>query len=182
MKKMSAVGVVLVLFMVASCASTGNFAVYRSNLQDGYTDLVGRQYQAAIQKLVVAGQMDTTKAMPLALAGQAAYQMGNYAQATQYLAQAETRVKGPDAAYVIIKGYQSLIAFRENKREEGMTALGEYVRVYGQSKLADKSLIPVQAMYKSGNIVVPQLEREINEGMAFYEMKLQQWGWDVATG
>jgi hypothetical protein len=182
MKKLGAVGMVVMVLILASCASTGSYAIYRENLQNGYSNLVAGQYQAAIPQLALAGQTDTTKAMPLALAGQAAYQMGNYAQATQYLADAEKRVNGPDAAYVIIKGYQSLIAFRENKREQGMAALGEYVRVYGRSKLADKSLIPVEAMYKSGNIVVPQLEREINEGMAFYEMKLQQWGWDVLSG
>ena len=182
MKKLGAVGTVLILLILASCASTGSYATYRANLQNGYSNLVAGQYQAAIQQLVVAGQTDTTKAIPLALAGQAAYRMGNYPQATQYLADAEKRVNGPDSAYVIIKGYQSLIAFRENKREQGMAALGEYVRVYGQSKLADRSLIPVEAMYKSGNIVVPQLEKEINEGMAFYEMKLEQWGWNVTTG
>lgn len=182
MKKMGAVGMILFLLILASCASTGTYATYRTNLQDGYSSLVGGQYQAAIQQLTLAGQLDTTKAVPLAMAGQAAYQMGNYGQATQYLTEAERRVKGPDAAYVIIKGYQSLVAFRENRREEGMAALGEYVRVYRQSKVADKSLIPVEAMYKSGNIVVPQLEKEINEGMAFYEMKLQTWGWDVLSG
>jgi hypothetical protein len=182
MKKLGAVGMGLILLILASCASTATYATYRTNLQNGYSNLVAGQYQTAIQQLGVAGQTDTTKAIPLALAGQAAYQMGDYAQARQYLADAEKRVNGPDSAYVIIKGYQSLIAFRENKREEGMAALGEYVRVYGQSKLADKSLIPVEAMYKSGNIVVPSLEREINSGMAFYEMKLEQWGWNVTTG
>ena len=182
MKKPGALWMVLLLLLLASCASTGSHVTYRTNLSDGYTSLVNRQYQTAIQQLVVASQSDPTKAIPLALAGQAAYQMGNYGQASQYLSQAEKLVNGPDAAYVIIKGYQSLIAFRENKREEGMTALGEYVRVYRQSKFADKSYVAVERMHQSGNIVIPQLEREINDGLSFYEMKLDQWGWNVLSG
>ena len=182
MKKAGALGMILLLLLLASCASTGSYATYRENLSNGYTSLAGAQYQDAIQQLLVASQADATKAIPLALAGQAAYQLGNYAQASQYLAQAEKLVNGPDSAYVIIKGYQSLIAFRENKRDEGMAALGEYVRVYRQSKFANSSYVNVEAMLKSGNIVVPTLERHINDGLNFYEMKLQQWGWNVLPG
>ena len=182
MKKPGAIGMVLLLFVMTACAGTSGYATYRTNLSKGYTNLQGAQYQDAIQPLLTASQADSTKAMPLALAGQAAYQMGDYAQARQYLAQAEKLIDGPDAAYVIIKGYQSLIAFKENKREEGMAALGEYVRVYGRSKFADKSYVAVERMYQSGNIMLPQLEREINEGLAFYEMKMEQWGWNVLPG
>lgn len=182
MKKAGALGMILLLLLLASCASMGSYATYRENLSNGYTSLSGEQYQAAIQQLLVASQADPTKAIPLALAGQAAYQLGNYAQASQYLAQAEKLVSGPDSAYVIIKGYQSLIAFRENKRDEGMAALSEYVRVYRQNKLGNSSYVNVEAMLKSGNIVVPTLERHINDGLNFYEMKLQQWGWNVLSG
>jgi uncharacterized protein HemY len=182
MKKSTSIGMVLILLLVASCASMGSYETYRANLSSGYTNLAGGQYQEAIQQLLTASQSDPTKAMPLALAGQAAYQMGNYAQASQYLAQAEKLINGPDAAYVIIKGYQSLIAFRQNKREEGMAALGEYVRVYRQSKFANSSYIAVERMHQSGNIEVPRLEKEINDGLAFYEMKMEQWGWNVLSG
>jgi len=96
----------------------GQFATYRENLSNGYTNLTNGQYQAAIQQLLVASQTDTTKAIPLALAGQAAYQLGNYTQASQYLAQAESRINGPDPAYVIIKGTRpSLPSGKTNARK-----------------------------------------------------------------
>ena len=181
MKKLGALGMVLLLFMLASCASMSSYSTYRTNLSDGYTSLTNGQYQAAIQQLLVASQTDTTKAIPLALAGQAAYQLGNYTQASQYLAQAETRINGPDPAYVIIKGYEALIAFRENKREDGMAALHEYVRV-SRFSYPDKSYYPVERMYRSGDIVLPALERHINDGLSRYEMYLQQWGWNMLSG
>jgi hypothetical protein len=34
-------------------------------------------------------------------------------------------------------------------------------------------------MYRSGEIVLPELERNINEGLSRYEMYLQQWGWNM---
>ncbi|MBP1729768.1 MAG: hypothetical protein H6Q55_197 [Deltaproteobacteria bacterium] len=181
MKKLGSLAMVTFLLLFASCASMGSYSTYRTNLSDGYTNLTNGQYQAAIQQLLVAGQTDTTKAIPLALAGQAAYQLGNYTQASQYLAQAETRINGPDPAYVIIKGYEALIAFRENKREDGMAALHEYVRV-SRFSYPDKSYYPVERMYRSGDIVLPALERHINDGLSRYEMYLQQWGWNMLSG
>jgi tetratricopeptide (TPR) repeat protein len=180
-RKLGGFAMVLLLALLASCASVSNYSAYRTNLSDGYTSLLNGQYQAAIQQLVAAGQTDTTKAIPLALAGQAAYQMGNYTQARQYLSQAESRINGPDPAYVIIKGYEALIAFRENKREEGMEALHEYVRV-SRFSYPDKSYYPVERMYRSGDIVLPTLERHINDGLSRYEMYLQQWGWNMTSG
>ena len=130
MKKVGTTSMVLLIFLLASCASNTAWRTYRDGLFQGYTSLQNGEYQVAIQQLLKAHQGDPTKAIPLALAGQAAYQMGNYTQASQYLAQAEGLIKGPDPAYLIVKGYQALIAFRANQQQEGMAALGEYVRVY----------------------------------------------------
>ncbi len=164
------------VFLLASCAANTQYAIYRDGLFHGYTSLQNQDYQTAIQQLLKANQGDPTKAIPLALAGQAAYQMGNYGQATKYLADAEILIKGPDAAYLIVKGYQCLIAFRENRQEEGLAALGEYVRVY-RFNYPDKTYYDVERMYQSKNIVTPTLERLINHQMARYESDMQQWGW-----
>jgi len=168
--------IVLLILLLASCASNTGWVAYRDGLFHGYTSLQNGDYQQAIQQFQQASQGDPTKAIPLALAGQAAYQMGNYAQASQYLAQAEALVKGPDAAYLIVKGYQALIAFRGNQQQEGMAALGEYVRVYRFS-YPDHTYYDVERMYQSKNIVLPTLETLINNEMARYESELQQWGW-----
>jgi len=176
MKKVGATSIVLLLFLLTSCASNTEWRAYRDGLFQGYTNLQNGEYQPAIQQFLQANKGDPTKAIPLALAGQAAYQMGNYAQASQYLAQAESLVNGPDAAYLIIKGYQALIAFRANRQDEGMAALGEYVRVY-RFNYPDRTYYDVERMYQSKNIVLPTLENFINNEMARYESELQQWGW-----
>jgi tetratricopeptide (TPR) repeat protein len=165
----------LVLFL-ASCASNQGWVAYRDGLAHGYTSLQNSEYQLAIQQLLSASQGDPTKVIPLALAGQAAYQMGNYTEASRYLAQAEGIIKGPNAAYIIVKGYQALIAFRTNRQQEGMTALGEYVRVY-RFNYPDRTYYDVERMYQSKQIVLPTLEGYINNELARYESELQEWGW-----
>jgi len=176
MKKLGATSLALLSILLASCASNTGWQAYRDGMFQGYTNLQNGEYQPAIQQFQRASQGDPTKAIPLALAGQAAYQMGNYTQASQYLAQAEGLVKGPDAAYLIIKGYQALIAFRADRQDEGMAALGEYVRVY-RFNYPDDTYYDVQRMYQSKNIVFPTLEGYINREMARYESELSQWGW-----
>jgi tetratricopeptide (TPR) repeat protein len=176
MKKLCTLSMVLLLFLLASCASSTGWQAYRDGMFQGYTNLQNGEYQPAIQQFQVANQGDPTKAIPLALAGQAAYQMGNYTLASQYLAQAEGLVKGPDSAYLIIKGYQALIAFRANKQDEGMAALGEYVRVY-RFNYPDRTYYDVERMYQSKNVVLVTLEDLINKEIARYESELQQWGW-----
>ncbi len=175
-KKIGAVSLIVSMLVLGACASNTGWQAYRDGMFQGYTNLQNAEYQPAIQQFQRASQGDPTKAIPLALAGQAAYQMGNYGQASQYLAQAEGLIKGPDAAYLIIKGYQSLIAFRANKQDEGLAALGEYVRVY-RFNYPDHTYYDVERMYQSKNIVLANLEDLINNEMARYESELQQWGW-----
>ena len=169
--------VLLALVCVWSCASDPGYSNYRQGMFAGYNLLSTSQYQPAIEQFMRASQGDPTKAIPLALAGQAAYQTADYATASRYLAQAEGLVKGPDSAYVIVKGYQALIAFRENRQQDGMAALGEYVKVYFNLN-PDSTYADVERMYKSGNIVLPQLEPLIVNQMNRYEGQLMQWGWN----
>ena len=78
MKKAGIVGLMLALVgLVVSCAGNTAWVQYREGLQKGYTNLQYSEYQPAIQQLLSASQGDPTQAIPLALAGQAAYQMGN---------------------------------------------------------------------------------------------------------
>jgi hypothetical protein len=72
---------------------------------------------------------------------------------------------------VITKGYQALIAFREGRRDDGMTALGQYVKFYRNS-YPDSSYDEVKRMYESGNINNSGLEYLINRQMTRYEKEL----------
>ena len=169
-KKACIPGLVLLVSLLFSCAGNTGYTSYREGLFQGHQYLRNGDHQAALEQFLRASQGDPTEALPLALAGQVTYQMGNYAEANQYLAQAEGLKKGWDYAYVIVKVYQSLIAFREDRREEGMAALADYVRVMG-SRLyhPEQSYYEVKRMYQSGNITLPKLEGLINYQIRRYE-------------
>jgi hypothetical protein len=176
MKKMGTLVMALALACVCSCASGPGFTNYRQGMSEGYNLLSRAQYQPAIQQFMRASHADPTKAMPLALAGQAACQADDFAAASRYLAQAEGLVKGADSAYVIIKGLQAFIAFRENRQQDAMAALGEYVRVYYHQN-PDSIHPDVERMYKSGDIDPRKLEPLIADQMNRYEDQLMRRGW-----
>jgi tetratricopeptide (TPR) repeat protein len=178
MKKAGIAGMVLLVFQVLSCAGNTGFINYREGLFQGYRSLQDRDYEPALQQFLRANEGDPTGAWPLALAGQAAYQMGNYAQASQYLTQAEGLVRGQNYAYLVVKAYQALIAFKENRQEDGMAALAEYVRVLGSRfYYPEKTYYDVERMYQSGNIVFLTLEELIGSQISRYESDAIQWGW-----
>ena len=177
-KKACIGAIVLLASLILSCASDTGFVTYREGLFQGYKSLRYSDYQLALQQFLRANQGDPTRAWPLALAGQAAYQMGNYDQATQYLAQAEARVKGQDDGYLVVKAYQSLIAFRDGRQQEGIEALTEYVRVLGSwYSYPDNTYFEVKRICQSGRIVLPTLEGLVNHQMSWYESNAMQWGW-----
>jgi tetratricopeptide (TPR) repeat protein len=178
MKKAGIGGLLLLVSLVISCAGNTGFINYREGLFQGYRSLQNKEYEPALQQFQRANQGDPTRAWPLALAGQTAYQMGNYAQASQYLAQAEGPAKDQNYAYLVVKAYQTLIAFKANRQQEGMAALGEYVRVLGsRTSYPEKTYYDVERMYKSGSVVFPTLEGLINDQMSRYESDAMQWGW-----
>jgi len=178
MKKAGIAAMVLSVSLVLSCAGNTGFVNYREGLFQGYRSLQHKDYETALQQFLRANQGDPSSAWPLALAGQAAYQMGNYGQASQYLKQAEGLVKGQNYAYLVVKAYQTLIAFKENRQQEGMAALAEYVRVLGSRFFyPEKTYYDVERIYQSGNIVLATLEELINNQMSRYESDAFQWGW-----
>ncbi len=173
-------GIIAALLMsfLLSCASNTGFVAYRDGLFQGYKSLQAKDYQTALQQLLQASQGDPTRAWPLALAGQAAYHLGNYSQASQYLSQAEPLTREQNYAYLVVKAYQSLIAFKENRQQEGIAALGEYVRVYGSRySYPDNTYYDVERMYKSGNVDLAKLEGLIDHQVRRYESDAMQWGW-----
>ncbi len=179
-KKASIGGMALLISLAFSCAGSTGFVNYREGLFQGLRSLQNGDYQPALEQFLRASHADPTRAWPLALAGQAAYRMGNYAQAKQYLTQAEGLARGQNYAYVVIKAYQALIAFREERQQEGMAALGEYIRVYGSRfSYPDKTYYDVERMYQSGNIALSTLERLIDNQITRYESDAMRWGWVI---
>jgi tetratricopeptide (TPR) repeat protein len=155
-----------------SCAGDPGFRDYREGLFYGSKALENGDYRSALDQFLKAGRGEPDKPLPFALAGQAAYQLGDLASASRYLAQAE-RVdpKEQTEAYVIIKGYQALIAFREDRVSDGMATLGEYLKFYRHS-YPDSTYDEVKRMYESGNINRASLELLIDHQMTRYEKEI----------
>jgi tetratricopeptide (TPR) repeat protein len=162
----------LLVSLAFSCAGCGGYFAYREGLFNGTQCLREGDQRAALEEFLKAGKADPTEAMPFALAGQTAYQMGDYEQAGRYLAHAEglTKCRSYPQAFVIIKAYGSLIAFRKDREEEGMAALADYVRVMGKpNHRPEKSFYEVERMYRSRHIVLPRLEKLLNYQLRRYE-------------
>jgi tetratricopeptide (TPR) repeat protein len=168
----------LIAFLLASCGGVGpggsGFGIYRDGLFKGENHLLNGEYQAAIGEFMRANDGDPTQPMPLALAGQAAYNMGDFAKASQYLAQS-LAVKSDSNAYLIVKAYQALIAFKQKRQQDGTAALGDYLRAYRVS-YPEYTYSEVERMYtlavETGDINVAQLEPVITDQVARYEKEL----------
>ncbi|HEY3278042.1 MAG TPA: hypothetical protein VGJ94_15600 [Syntrophorhabdaceae bacterium] len=163
-------GVFIVLLF--SCASDPGFKAYRDGLFYGSKALEKEEYRTALDQFLKAAGGQPDQPISFALAGHAAYQLGDLAAARGYLAEAERLdPREQTQSYVIIKGFQSLIAFRQGRREEGMAALGEYVKFYRHS-YPDSTYDEVKNMLQSGNINVPGLETLILHQMTRYEKEV----------
>ena len=169
---------ILIAFLLVSCGGVGpggaGFTVYRDGLFKGEEHLLNGEYQAAVDEFLRANGGDPTQPMPLALAGQATYNMGDLTKASQYLAQS-LAVKSDSNAYLIVKAYQALIAFKEKRQQDGIAALGDYLRAYRVS-YPNYTYSEVERMYKlavaTGDINVAELEPVITGEVARYEKEI----------
>ncbi len=176
-KIMSKASIVVIGVLLVSCASVGpgsDFGVYRDGLFKGTQYLQNGQNQLAVGEFLRANEGDPTQPMPMALAGQATYNMGDYAKASDYLAQSLT-IKSDSNAYLIVKAYQSLIALKQQRTQDGIAALGDYIRVYSVS-YPESSYFDVKRMYtlatEMGDLDVAQLEPLITDQVSRYEKEL----------
>lgn len=177
LRGMSRAGLILIAFVLASCASVGtnsDFGVYRDGVFKGVQYLQNGQNQLAVGEFLRANGGDPTQPMPMALAGQATYNMGDYATASQYLSQSLT-IQSDSNAYLIVKAYQSLVALKQGRTQEGIKALGDYLRAYRVS-YPEYTFSDVERMYtlavETGDINVAQLEPVITDQITQYESEL----------
>jgi tetratricopeptide (TPR) repeat protein len=177
-KKAGMVVMTLLVSLLLSCAGVGpggsGFTIYRDGLFKGEQHLLNGEYQAAVDEFLRANGGDPTEPMPMALAGQAAYNMGDLAKASQYLAQS-LAIRSDSNAYLIVKGYQALIAFKEKRQQDGTAALGDYLRAYRVS-YPEYTYSDVERMYtlavETGDINIAGLEPLITDQVARYEKEL----------
>jgi hypothetical protein len=161
-----------VFFLFFSCAGDPGFTDYRQGMFYGSQSLRNGEYGPALDQFLRAGRGEPDKPMPLALAGHAAYMKGELAESGRCLAAAEKLDPNRSTeAMVIVRGYQALIAFREGRRADGMTALGDYVKYYRHS-YPDSTYDEVRRMYESGDIDTGGLELLINHQMERFEKEI----------
>ncbi len=177
-KSIVSAGVILVTCLIASCASVqqerASYGAYRESMQSGARHVLDKQYRPAIDDFLRANSSDPTRAMPLALTGQCYYHLGDIASASKYLSQA-TAVKNDTYAYLIIKGYQALIGFRQDRHREATAALGDYVSAYRASS-PDNTYMDVERLHKlavaTGDVAVKELEPLVVHQITRYEIQL----------
>ena len=177
-KTVVAASIILMGTLLASCGGVGpggsGFGIYRDGLFKGAQYLQNGQNQLAIGEFLRANGGDPTQPMPMALAGQATYNMGDYAKASEYLAQSLV-IKSDSNAYLIVKAYQALIALKGKRNQEGIAALGDYLRAYRVS-YPEYTYSDVERMYtlavETGDINVAELEPVITDQVTRYEKEL----------
>jgi len=169
---------ILIAFLLVSCGGVGpggsGFGIYRDGLFKGEQYLQNGQNQLAVGEFLRANGGDPTQPMPMALAGQAAYNMGDLTKASQYLAQS-LAIRSDSNAYLIVKAYQALIALKQGRQQEGIAALGDYLRAYRVS-YPEYTYSDVERMYtlavETGDINVAELEPVITDQVTRYEKEL----------
>jgi tetratricopeptide (TPR) repeat protein len=177
-KKALTIGMILFTSLLLSCGGIGPqgaaFTAYRESMLNGGQHLLSKEYQPALDDFLRANSNDPSRSMPLALAGQAYYNLGDLPKASQCLSQA-LAVKNDSYAYLIIKGYQALIAFKQERHKEGTAALGDYVRAYRVS-YPDTTYKDVERMHKlavaTGDVPIAELEPVITHQITRYEIQL----------
>jgi tetratricopeptide (TPR) repeat protein len=177
-KTVAVASTILTAFLLASCASVGPggaaFTAYRESMLNGGRHLLDKEYQPALDDFLRANSNDPSRSMPLALAGQAYYNLGDLQKASRCLSQAMA-VKNDSYAYLIIKGYQALIAFKQDRHKEGTAALGDYVSAYRVS-YPDSTYKDVERLHKlavaTGDVPVAELEPLITHQITRYEIQL----------
>jgi hypothetical protein len=153
-----------VMFLVASCTSAYN--VYRSDLWEGKNLLMEERYAEAREKFVKAAG-EQNRAAPFAYAATVNYKLGDLAAADRYIFDAENK-PGKDFLYMRILAYKSLVLFKENKKQEGMAALKDYLDYYS-CVYPLVTIDDVWSMWKSGQVDLPTLEKLLDQQVATYD-------------
>jgi len=129
------------------------------------------EYREARDEFVKAAK-GIRDAAPLAFAAAASYKAHDLTGAQQLLKEAESLP--PDASFLRIEGYKSLVLFAQGQKEEGLEALREYIDFYDTLFPLD-SINEVEAMAETGQVDLAALEELLDRQITTYEEKVQQF-------
>jgi len=159
----AAAGLLSAILLLASCSS---YNVYRYHLWEGKNFLIEERYPEARDALAKAAG-EQNRAAPRAYAATVSYKLGDIAAARRYLEEAEN-APGKDYVDLRITAYKALILFRENKQQEGMAALRDYLNFY-RHLYPLVTIEDVRDMWKSGRVDLPKLEQLLDQQLATYD-------------
>lgn len=163
------VGTVL-LISIISCASISLNSTYNRFIFDGKTLLDDEEYGKASESFQKAVEL-RRDAMSLTYLAIAYYKMDNLDEARRLILDAEKR-DVHNYIHLRTLGYKALILLKRD-REEGMTALREYLDYYWRSDPL-MTINDVERMWRSGNIDLADLEDVIEEQVSWWENDVQQ--------
>ena len=151
------------ILLLASCSS---YNVYRYHLWEGKNLLIEERYPESREALAKAAG-EQNRAAPRAYATTVNYKLGDIAAARRYLEEAEN-APGKDYVDLRITAYKALILFRENRPQEGMAALGDYLNFY-RHLYPLVTIEDVDTMWRSGRIDLPKLEQLLDQQLTTYD-------------
>ena len=146
-----AVGIVLLILLVYSCKSDPGFTNYRQGMFYGFEALQNGQLSECVST-IRAGEPGRA-----GRSGCPPHWQGRRPTRQAIMRRQPNTWPGPRAldpnqssvAYLIVAGYQALLAFRESRRQEGMTSLAYYIKLYKDS-YPDRSLEDVKTHVSVG--------------------------------
>jgi hypothetical protein len=174
MKRLSILGIMIVLFAAAACSTT--YVVYKDDLYEGRNLLNQEEYGKA-RDLFVKASTEEKRAAPFALAATASYKMNDLPAAERFIGEAE-KAEGRSFIYLRIAGYKALVFFKEGRKSDGLEALRKYTEYYSHVYPL-MTIEQVRDMAKTGDVKLPVLERLVDEQVTTYEKDVAQ---AVTTG
>jgi hypothetical protein len=169
MRKLLILNAIIVFAVAAACSTT--YQVYRNDLFEGRNLLNQGDYGKA-RDVFVKASTEEKRAAPFALAATASYKMNDLPAAESLISEAE-KMEGKAFFYLRITGFKALIYFKENRKGEGLDALNKYLEYY-RHLYPLMNIEDVEAMAKSGDIKLPELERLLDEQITTYERDVTQ--------
>jgi hypothetical protein len=165
---------VVAAVLMLSCSTT--YSVYKTDMFEG-RKLLNQEEYALARDTFVKASTEEKRAAPFAYAATASYMMHDLRAAERSIKEAEN---APGRSFFVMRilGYKALILLNEGKKNEGLSALKEYVIYYGYLYPL-MSIDDVKAMQESGTIDLPRLEKLIEEQVVTYEREVEQ---AVTTG
>lgn len=170
MNKKLGVGMVFILLVLLSCAST--YSVYSHNLSRGKELMRQGKFHEARTYFVKAAE---SQQLPeaYAFAATASYKMNDLRAAERYIADAQKH-DGRGFSELRIAGYKALIYLKEGRKDEGMKALQEYTTLYSRMYPLP-SIEQVEAMIKEDKVDLVKLETLLDEQITRYENDIDQF-------